>query len=81
MRLMARESKKRATVYIEDNLHRALRLKAHEVESTVSQLINDAIRGSLGEDTGDLEAFEKRAKEKSIPFKEVVRKLKARSRI
>lgn len=78
---MAKESTKRATVYIENDLHRALRLKALEVESTVSQLINDAIRGSLGEDAEDLEAFEKRAKEKSIPFEEAVKKLKARGRI
>jgi len=78
---MARESTKRATVYIEDDLHRALRLKAIEVERTVSQLINDSIRGSLSEDAEDLAAFEERAIEKSIPFEEAGKKLKARGRI
>ncbi len=78
---MAREATKRATVYIQEDLHRALRLKALEVEKTVSQLINDAVRGSLSEDAEDLEAFETRAHEKSIPFEEAVKKLKARGRI
>ena len=78
---MAREATKRATVYIEDDLHRALRLKALEVESTISELINDAIRGSLSEDAEDLAAFDDRAHEKSIPFEEAVKKLKARGRI
>ena len=78
---MAREAIKRATVYIEEDLHKALRLKALEVERTVSQLINEAIRGSLGEDAEDLEAFKERAREKSIPFEDAVKKLKARGRI
>ncbi|MBX7143685.1 MAG: CopG family transcriptional regulator [Oligoflexia bacterium] len=78
---MSSEATKRATVYIEDDLHRALKLKSLEVERTVSQLINDPIRGSLSEDAEDLAAFEERAKEKSIPFEEAVKKLKARGRI
>ncbi len=78
---MAREATKRATVYIEDDLHRALRLKAVEVDRSVSELINNAIRGSLGEDAEDLAAFGQRKQEKSIPFEEAVKKLKARGRI
>lgn len=69
---------KRTTVYIDDDLHRALRLKALEVDKTVSQLINEAVRGSLGEDAEDLEAFKKRTREKTIPFDEAVKNLKAR---
>jgi hypothetical protein len=78
---MPREATKRATVYIESDLHRALRLKAAEVEQSVSQLINDALRRSLKEDVEDLSAFEERAHEKSLPFEEAVKKLKARGRI
>lgn len=78
---MGKESTKRATIYFEEDLHKALRLKAAEIEQSVSELVNDAIRESLREDVEDLEAFDARAHEKSIPFEIAVKKLKARGRI
>lgn len=78
---MVKEATKRATVYIETDLHRALRLKAVEVEQSLSDLVNDALRRSLREDAEDLSAFEERAREKSIPFDIAVKRLKARGRI
>ena len=78
---MSRDVTKRATVYIEGELHRALRLKAVEVERSISELINDAVRQSLDEDEQDLRAFEERAREKSIPFEQALKKLKARGKI
>jgi len=38
---------KRATVYLDASLHRALRLKAAETDQSVSDLVNHAIRSSL----------------------------------
>ncbi len=35
----------RTTVYLEQDLHRALRLQAAETRTSVSALINDALRG------------------------------------
>ncbi len=78
---MAKEATKRATIYIENDLHRALRLKAVEVERSVSDLVNEAVRRNLDEDAEDLSAFEERAHEKSIPFEKALKKLKARGRI
>ena len=78
---MGKEATKRATIYFEQDLHKALRLKAAEIESSVSELVNDAIRESLRDDEEDLAAFEERAHEKSIPFELAVKKLKARGRI
>ena len=78
---MAREATKRATVYFEKDLYRTLRLKSVEIERSVSELINEAVRSSLREDEEDLAAFEERAHEKSIPFEEAVKKLKARGKI
>lgn len=72
---------KRATVYFESDLHRALRLKAAETEQSVSELVNEAVRIALGEDAEDLAAFEERAAEPSLPFEAVVRDLKRRGRI
>ena len=52
---------KRATVYFDPHLHRALRIKAAETDRSVSELVNEAIRHSLAEDAEDLAAFEARA--------------------
>jgi predicted transcriptional regulator len=41
---------KRTTIYLDPDLHKALRLKAIAVSSSVSDLINDAVRESLKKD-------------------------------
>ena len=53
----------RATVYLDPELHKALRLKAVETSQSISKLVNDAIKECLAEDAEDIAAFEKRAKE------------------
>lgn len=72
---------KRATVYFDAALHRALRLKAAETERSISDLVNEAVRASLAEDAGDFEAFEVREKEADYAFEAVVRDLKRRGKI
>ncbi len=67
---------KRATVYFDPALHRALRLKAAETDRSLSDLVNEAVRLSLLEDAEDLEAFEARADEPNLPFEDVVRDMK-----
>ena len=41
---------KRATIYLDADLHRAVRMKAAEIERSVSDLVNAALRHSLAED-------------------------------
>ena len=72
---------KRATVYFEPEIHKALRQKAAETERSVSDLVNDAVRASLAEDAEDLAAFEERAAEPSLSFERVVRDLRRRGKI
>ena len=72
---------KRATVYLEPNLHRALRLKAVETSRSVSELLNDAIRGELAEDAEDLGAFDARKNEPTIAFEDFVKELKRHGKI
>jgi hypothetical protein len=72
---------KRATVYLDAPLHRALRLKAAETDASISDLVNDAIRQSLADDAEDLEAFRARAKEPRLVFENVVRDMKRRGRL
>jgi len=78
---MAESPQKRATVYFEPYLHRALRLKAAETDSSVSELVNEAVREALAEDAEDLAAFEDRKKEPSMMFEDVVKDLKRRGKI
>jgi hypothetical protein len=72
---------KRATVYLEPDLHKALRLKSVETSVSVSELINNAVREAIAEDAEDLEAFEKRAKEPLISYDEMVKNLRKDGRI
>jgi len=72
---------KRATVYLEPTLHRALRMKAAETDLSVSELVNNAIRAGLAEDAEDLEAFRARAKEPTSSFENLVSDLKRRGKL
>ena len=74
-------AQKRATVYFDPELHRALRLKAAETDRSLSELVNEAVKLALAEDAEDLEAFEERASEPNLPFESVVRDLKRRGKI
>jgi len=72
---------KRATIYLDPNLHKALKLKAVETSRSMSDLVNDAVRESLAEDAEDLAAFEERAAERLITYEEMVKRLKKDGRI
>ena len=72
---------KRATVYFEPEIHRALRLKAAAADRSISDMVNDAVKLALAEDADDLAAFEERAHEKSVDFETVVRSLRRRGKI
>jgi len=72
---------KRATIYLDPDLHKALRLKAVETSRSVSKLVNDAVREALAEDAEDLAAFEERVGEPLISYDEMVKRLKKDGRI
>ncbi len=74
-------SHKRATVYFDPELHRALRLKAAETERSVSDLVNEAVRLSLAEDATDLLAIEERRAEPEMDFESFVKALRQRGRL
>jgi hypothetical protein len=67
---------KRATVYLDPKLHKALRLKAVETSSSVSELVNNAVREALAEDVGDIAAFEERKREPLISYDEMIKRLR-----
>ena len=78
---MSETAQKRATVYFDPLLHRALRLKAAETDRSISELVNEAVMAALAEDAGDIEAFEVREKEPDYAFEDVVKDLKRRGKI
>ena len=77
---MATETK-RATIYFDPDLHKALRLKAVETSRSVSDLVNEAVRENIAEDAEDLAAFDERAHEPLISYEEMVKRLKKDGRI
>jgi antitoxin-like ribbon-helix-helix protein len=72
---------KRATIYFEPEIHRALRLKAAATDRSISDMVNEAVKLVLAEDAEDLAAFEERAHERSVDFESVVRSLRRRGKI
>lgn len=67
---------KRATVYFEEDLHKALKMKSAEISTPVSDLVNDAVRAALFQDAQDLETFREREAEPTIDFEAFVSSLR-----
>ena len=72
---------KRATVYFEEDLHHALKLRAFEADRSISDLVNEAVRASLEEDHLDLEAIRRRSGEKTVSYEAFLKELKGRGQI
>ena len=72
---------KRATVYFDPDIHKALRVKAANTETSVSDLVNRAVRQALEEDREDLEAIEDRAAEPTITYEALLEDLRADGKI
>jgi hypothetical protein len=74
-------SSKRATVYFDSDIHRALRLKAASCDKTISDMVNEAVKLTLAEDAEDLAAFDVRKREPNLDFEQFVKALKRRGKI
>ena len=72
---------KRTTIYLDPDLHRALRIKVLETERSVSELINEAVRQAPNEYQEDLQAFEQRAAEPMLSCEAVHRELKEHGKL
>ena len=72
---------KRATIYLDPDLHRALRMKAAETDKSVSELVNAALRQTLAEDADDHASFRARSKEPNLDFETFVKDLRRRGKL
>jgi hypothetical protein len=78
---MRTQQSKRATVYLDPDLHKALKIKSAQSDRTLSELVNLAVRLSLAEDYEDLLAFDERKDEPNLDFEEVLKELKASGKL
>jgi hypothetical protein len=78
---MSEEAPKRATVYFEPALHKAIRLKAAHTHRSMSDIVNDAVRLALREDEEDLAAFEDRGAEPVMSYEALLKDLKAHGKL
>ena len=67
---------KATTVYLDPRLLKVIKMKAVEMNSSVSRLVNDAIRLTLREDAADFRAIKDREHEPARSFEDVVKDLK-----
>jgi plasmid stability protein len=76
-----KEAARRATVYFDPQIHKALRIKAAATERSLSEIVNEAVRLALAEDADDLRAFYERANEPNLSFEDVLEDLRKRGKI
>ena len=72
---------KRTTIYLEQELHKALRLKSVITDRSISEIVNELIRERLAEDKIDLRAFRDRQDEPTIDYESFLEGLKADGKI
>jgi len=68
---------KKATIYFEPNVHKALRSKAAEESRSISDVIHEALGLLASEDAEDVADFDARIGEPNIGHDEFVLSLKA----
>jgi hypothetical protein len=72
---------KRSTVYFDPALHQALKLKAASTDTSLSELVDEAVRLLMSEDEEDLSAFANRVKEPNISYEALLKDLKKHGKI
>lgn len=75
------ELSKRATVYFDPELHRALRVKAASSSQSLSELVDEAVRLLMKEDQEDLEAYANRATEREVSYEALLGDLKKHGKL
>jgi len=72
---------KRSTVYFDPSIHRALKLKAASTNSSLSELVDEAVRLLMREDREDLAALADRVNEPEISYEALLDDLKKHGKI
>ena len=75
------ELSKRSTVYFDPALHQALRLKSAATQSSLSVLVDEAVRLLMREDQEDLKAAVSRVNEPEISYEALLDDLKKHGKL
>lgn len=75
------ELSKRSTVYFNPTIHQALRLKAAVTHTSLSELIDEAVRLLLREDQEDLKLAASRINEPEISYEALLDDLKKHGKL
>ena len=73
--------KKASTIYFRPEIRKVLKLKSANMDCSISDIVEDAVKNLLVEDIEDLETVRKRKKETSVDFESFVKKLKKNGKI
>jgi plasmid stability protein len=73
----------KATLYLDSDLYKAIKLRAVESGQSVSALMNDALKAQLSEDLDDINSIRYRLalNETPITFKDALEKLQANGQL
>ncbi len=72
---------KRATIYLEPDIHKLLKLKAAETSSSISEIVNDLLRAEFLEDAEDIQSIKERINEPTISYETLLKELKDEGRL
>ena len=68
---------KRSTVYFEPTIHNALKLRAAASDSSISELVDEAVKLLMREDQEDLVAVRERVNEPEMSYEALLNSLDA----
>ena len=72
---------KRSTIYFDPAIHGALKLKAASTDTSLSELVDEAVRLLMREDQEDLEAISGRVSEPVISYEVLLNDLKKHGKL
>ncbi|WKZ69498.1 MAG: hypothetical protein QY331_16165 [Melioribacteraceae bacterium] len=72
---------KRATIYLEPQIHKLLKLKAAETSSSISEIVNDLLRAEFLDDAEDIQSIKERINEPTISCEALLKELKDEGRL
>lgn len=72
---------KRSTVYFDPAIHQALKLRAATSHTSLSELVDEAVRLLIREDQEDLEVIRSRVEEPELTYEALLNDLKKHGKI
>jgi len=75
------EKLKRSVIYFEHEIHHALHTMAAQMHRSVSEVVNEAVRLALRENSQDLSACNERSDEPTLSYDALLKNLKSHGKV